>query len=407
MGLLNNTSGKTRMNVSNCNLYNCTDRTIWNCSSCSVYVSNTDFDNNRSVCDNRGSAEFTHCKFLNNKGYIIYNAGSGYATFSNVLVANNKFSNSDWACFMNLGNGNIEIYNMTSADNNTRTFRNDGYASGIRVYNSVCSSSNNGSSSISRTNCITFTKSGLDYSYRPTYYSACVDAGSNNYVLWNDTDLAGNTRKMGNSVDIGCYEYLPVSAKTKTSGKTTIYWDDAGTASYTVQYRKEGTEKWTTKIVKNTTQLTIPVKNNTYYEVLVTPKGMEPDERCISYAGSLAKLGMKAVNKTSNSISIQLTNIIPWPTFQLGIKKQNEKEYVYYEIDTIANYPNGYGNFGPYSYTYETISPFVDNTGKCTFTIVGLDSNTKYDFQIAHTYSLSYKNDVVSSISKLRASTSK
>ncbi len=370
-GMFNLSSG--RMNVTNCHIFSCSGLVLLNNSNSSLYVNKTNFENNYRICDNYSSAEFSQCKFFDNYGYVICNTGSGVARFFNVLVVDNDFDEDWFACFMNQEQGCINIENMTSADNK-RTFRNDGSNYGIRVYNSVCSTKNYGSSSIYQSNCITFTNSGLDDNYRPTANSPCVDAGTNSYTTWTDKDLAGNARFMGSSVDIGCYEYLPVETRTSTSGKTTIYWGDAGVASYTVQYRCEDSDKWTTKTVKNKNELTISVKNNMLYEVLVTPEGSDRNENNIILTGALSKPIVKLVNKTNNSLSYQISYFFGVSNYfevklRLGIKKPNEKDYTYYDIDRTDS-----GYLGSISYSFDME----------TLTISGLNSNTKYDFQIAN-----------------------
>lgn len=378
-----NLSSEGKIIISKCKMSYCDSNTLCNYSS-QMYVSDSEFTDNALVTVNFGQIEFKRCKFLYNTGYIIYNSGdstnNATASFSEVLVAHNQLEFSDDACFENDSYSSINIYYMTSA-HNSKTFKNNGSTYSLTVYNSVCSTKNYGSSPISQFNCITFTNSGLGDDYRPTYDSPCVDAGwSSSY--WAEKDLAGNQRLMGDAVDIGCYEYFPVETRSKTSGKTTIYWANAGVSSYTVQYRIDGTDNWTTKTVKNKTELTISVKNNTLYEVLVTPEGSQRNEKNIILTGALAKIGVKTQNKTRNSVTFQLSNLIPEPTFRIGIKKPTDKEFVYYDVI-------GYnGKIGPYSFT----SNYYNNdsgVGQSTFTISGLSSNSRYEFQFAQIEDLS------------------
>ncbi len=381
-GLTNASSG--RINVSNCDFWYCSVG-MMNTLNSSLYVNKTNFEGNYKVFYNEnGTARFEQCTFQYTTGYIIYNSGSSTATYYNCLVANNHIDDG-WSCFWNFDQGHIYIFNSTFA-HNYRTFRNDGADYTIIVQNSVCAKKSQGSSSVSFSWCIAFNDSGLDeYTFRPTANSPCVDASGAGSCHWTDKDLAGNNRCMGDGVDIGCYEYMPVETKTSTSGKTTIYWGDAGVASYTVQYRIEYSgDKWTTKTVKNKNELTIPVKNNMLYEVLVTPEGAPRNESNIILTGSLAKLGMKVINKTRNSISFHVSNLIPEPTFKVGIKKQNENNFVYYEVISSS------GKIGPYSYTKEYVpNSMVGNSCQYIFTITGLSSNTKYDFQFAQVEDLS------------------
>ena len=363
-GLENVSTG--RMNVTDCYFWDCYEMSISNGSNRSLYVSNTRFEDNYGVCHNEGSAEFDRCSFLYNSGYVIFNTGN--AVMYNCLAVHNDLDNDDWACFWNYSQGSLDIYNMTSA-HNSKTFRNDGSNYALSVRDSVCSKKNYGSGKLDMAYCITFTDSGLDESYRPTASSPCVDASSSGSIYWSEKDLAGNIRCMGNGVDVGCYEYLPVESRSTASGKATIYWENSGASSYTVQYREEGTQKWTTKTVKNKTELALSVKNNVIYEVLVTPENASNSYNQVIWAGALAKLGVKTQTKTRNSVTFVISNMAPAERyFEIGIKKQNATNYTYYTF-----YQGNSGKLGTLSYS------FYGNT----LTISGLSSNTKYDFQFS------------------------
>lgn len=214
---------------------------------------------------------------------------------------------------------------------------------------------------------MTTTEAGLNSNYRPTASSACVNAGYNGLAASEDLD--GNKRIMGGTVDIGCYEYLPVYAETRTSGKTRIWWEDAGVASYTVQYRIMGTDKWTTKTVKNQTEVTLSLKNNEIYDVRVTPEGMNPENSDYILCGTLAKIGVKVASKTDNSVSFKLSNLcgILDTRWTIGIQEPNEEmEYFkfYYATSRLQ--------YSGLTYTWD---------GGDVLTIKGLKSNTKYNFE--------------------------
>ncbi|MBR0190477.1 MAG: right-handed parallel beta-helix repeat-containing protein [Thermoguttaceae bacterium] len=359
-------ASKGKMNVTNCDFEDCSGVAIYNKNNSSLFVSQTEFEDNYKICYNEsGTSEFNRCQFHGNTGYIIYN--KGVARLYNSLVVDNDVEESNWACFWNYNQGEMYIQNITSALNR-KTFRNDGDDWDLRVYASVCSTSNYGTGDILRSNCLTLDQSKLDKSYRPVAFSPCIDAGAWTSSYWTEKDLAGNARLMGSRMDIGCYEYFPVSSRSTTSGKTTIYWEDSGASSYTVQYRPEDTQKWTTKTVKNKTELTISVKNDTLYDVLVTPVGSSNDENQIIWAGGLTKLGMKVVSKTSNSVTFKVSNAVEAEmSFKMGIKTKTDKNFVYYDFWETDDY------MGPYYYEFDGD----------TLTIWGLSSNTKYDFQFA------------------------
>jgi len=49
--------------------------------------------------------------------------------------------------------------------------------------------------------------SGSDFHLQLT--SPCIDAGTNLPYVYTTTDLDGNARNFGGTVDMGCYEFVP------------------------------------------------------------------------------------------------------------------------------------------------------------------------------------------------------
>ena len=363
------------LNINNCTLSNCYEA-IYNegGNNSKTVMTNSTISSSEFGINNRGTLSVSRCTFKNNKGgYLIYNPSGCTATLDNCLFVNNT-QNGDYCCFDNYGS--MYLTNITEIGN-SRTFKNENV---MYLRNSICSTKNYGNALISqRANCMTAAKAELDSNYRPTASSACVNAGNNSYNS-TDKDLAGNKRIMGGTTDIGCYEYFPVNSVSNTSGKSTIKWEDAGVASYTVHYRVMGTEKWTSKTVKNKTEVTLSLKNNTVYEVSVAPEGTNQENGTTILTCALAKLGVKVASKTENSISFKLSNScgILGTAYILGIQKQNEDmEYYNFSDDAISSMRFEFSNL---TYT------FKDNI----LTINGLDSNTKYKFDFQQ---CNYRND--------------
>ena len=358
-GLVNSTSG--RMNITNCTLSNCSYMGVVNSSGGIMKIENSSLFSSTYTVDNSGTLTISHSTVSNNSGGCIISNDEG----GSVYIDNSLFENNKPGTYYNTieNSGFMSVTNVTFVGNN-RTFANWGT---MYLRNSIGPTDNYGSKTITRTNCLTRSQADLDSNNRPLPYSSCIDGGSNSYASYSSKDLAGSNRILGNRVDIGCYEYLPVYAWSESSGKTKIYWEDSGAESYTVQYRPEGTEKWTTRTVKNKTELSISVKNNVFYEVVVTPKGASANMNQSILAGAVAKLGARVTSKTDDSISFKLTNIASsMMDFSVGIKSQYDGSYRYYTV-----YQYNSGSMGSLRYT------FYDDV----LTISGLNSNTKYNFQ--------------------------
>lgn len=370
------------MKITNTTLSRCA-YAVWVQDNCYTTMTDSSVFLSTSGVTNYGkSLSINRCTFsYNSGGSVIYNYQGCQTNIQNSLIVENTQSSSRY-CFEN--SGTITVTNATIAGN-TRTFKNSGT---MNLRNTICPTD----SSVTRTNCMNISEAKLGVNYHPSYSSACVDKGNNGYSSSSYTDLDDKKRILNGTVDIGCYEYMPVSSWADFSGKATIYWENTGADSYTVEYRVENSQKWTKKVVKNKTELTISVKNNTLYEVLVTPEGVDRIVSQTIYSGALGKLGVKVSSKSDDSVSFKISNVADLPEmgFWVGIQAPNDY-YRYYRVS--RNYSD---SIGSYSYTF-----YSD-----ILTIKGLRSNTKYNFgfEQENQYQSSY---ALSTTAKMSAVTAK
>ena len=162
-------------------------------------------------------------------GFTLQNGKSGEfggvwgGTLQDCIIRNNYIPSSN----LGIGSGarTSELHNCLVVENedsgviHSRTYNCtivnngdygcwDGYAYNCIVYghgnNFPCMSASD-----RHPNCVTDDPGFVDSAngdYRLSTDSPCIDAGNNDYVT-TDTDLAGNARIMGGTVDIGAYEY--------------------------------------------------------------------------------------------------------------------------------------------------------------------------------------------------------
>jgi len=90
--------------------------------------------------------------------------------------------------------------------------------------------------------------------YRLSENSQAIDKGKNAFVpAWLTTDLAGNSRIINGTVDIGAYEYdgafAPANFRSisQTANSVTLEWTaQDNLTGYTLEYKKSTDSKWTT-----------------------------------------------------------------------------------------------------------------------------------------------------------------
>ncbi|MBB4118811.1 hypothetical protein GGR32_001102, partial [Mesonia hippocampi] len=160
-----------------------------------------------------------------NNGGGMYNYNYSSPSLTNVTIVNNIATRS--------GGGMYNDYYSSSAINNTIVWggivnNNSNYTA---IHSLIEGDSNtvNGNvdaTGLSETDIFTDLYNG-DYSLKDG--SPAIDAGSNNLYtgdLNNDTDLAGNTRLFGSTIDIGAFEHHGI--KTYWTGNINTDWHTAG-----------------------------------------------------------------------------------------------------------------------------------------------------------------------------------
>uniref|UniRef100_UPI0006964991 GEVED domain-containing protein n=1 Tax=Hymenobacter terrenus TaxID=1629124 RepID=UPI0006964991 len=123
------------------------------------------------------------------------------------------------------------------------------------------------------------TSLSADFTLQPT--SPAINAGVNNKL--STTDLAGNTRVVGGTVDIGAYEStastpppatcgVPSSLSTSgvsSTGATLAWAAVSGASSYNVRYRVSGATSWTNTTSTGTSKALTGLAASTDYEFQV------------------------------------------------------------------------------------------------------------------------------------------
>ncbi|MBR5414683.1 MAG: right-handed parallel beta-helix repeat-containing protein [Thermoguttaceae bacterium] len=245
------------------------------------------------IC-NIGNLKLTGCNITGNSvsdnGGAVYNTGS--LALTDCTVTGNSaqyggaFNNTSSSAVLTLVNctvsGNYSsrrgggIYNYSGTANlcNTIIAQNMATSSGSDVYRSSGSIyAYNTLSSFTvwtkQENCLTYDSSQPLFSdvansnYTLAENSQAINKGNNEYVE-TETDLAGNPRIVGGTIDLGAYEYQsgggqtePLAAPTITTGNKNVYvsyganrhqiqWDAVENASgYELAYSADG-NSWTT-----------------------------------------------------------------------------------------------------------------------------------------------------------------
>ena len=161
----------------------------------------------------------TNCSIIQNSGYWggIFNGGNVNVVslkMINCTVAGNyNYSNPNPSAGLYNHYTNAYLYNTVIAENASETSNGDVYNNNgaIYAYNCISSFTNWTTSS----NCLTYNSSkplfvnAANGNYRLAANSQAVNKGNNSYISGYNTDLAGNARIVGNTVDIGAYEYNP------------------------------------------------------------------------------------------------------------------------------------------------------------------------------------------------------
>jgi len=209
-------------------------------------------------------ATLTNCVL---RGNTAYNLGGGcfQGTLHNCLITDNAVTNDGGGC------AQADLYNCTIVDN-TADDRGGGTHGGVLrnciiYFNTAVTAEDNYRSASVLTNCCTTPDPGgtgnitddpqfvdADSDYRLQNGSACVDAGSNAFVSAS-TDLDGNTRIVGDAVDMGAYENQGATLVVLygfevgvAGNRVVVRWKTASetrTLGFRL-YRRLGAGSWTT-----------------------------------------------------------------------------------------------------------------------------------------------------------------
>ena len=215
---------------------------------------------------NEGDLTLTNCTVAGNTAD--YGGGifdEGYLTLTNCTVAGNT---ADYGGGIYSGYwGTAYIYNTIVAQNTASSSGSDIYSDSgsLYTYNTLSSYTD----WTDQDGCLVYDSSfplftdAANGDYTLAENSQAIDKGNNEYVE-TETDLAGNSRIAGGTVDLGAYEYQsgggqtePLAAPTITTGSNRVYvscganrhqiqWSAVANASgYELAYSADG-NAWTT-----------------------------------------------------------------------------------------------------------------------------------------------------------------
>ncbi|MBB4118810.1 hypothetical protein GGR32_001090, partial [Mesonia hippocampi] len=228
-GMYNNYSSPSLTNVNIANNTAANAGGMYNTNYSSPSLTNVTIANNTA---NQGggmyngyysSPSLTNVNIIKNnstyRGGGIFNM-SGNGTFTNTTIVGNS-PNAIYAYGWTFWNNSIV---WGSIDGSNYTAKHS-----LIQGNSSTANGNIDATGLSETDIFT-DPANADYSLK--YNSSAIDAGDNTAYtnaggdLNNDTDLAGNTRLFGGTIDIGAYEYYGI--KTYWTGSINTDWHTAG-----------------------------------------------------------------------------------------------------------------------------------------------------------------------------------
>jgi hypothetical protein len=172
-------------------------------NNCIVYFNSAIFGggayysklNNCTLSDNSATRGY-----YNGNSADGYGGGANYSTLNNCTLTSNSASDYGGGAYESTLNNCIVYFNTAT---NGANYYQDQYNGGVLTYSCTTPMPTNGVGNI--TNAPLF----VDYAggnLRLQSNSPCINSGKNAYVV-GSTDLDGNPRIVGGTVDIGAYEY--------------------------------------------------------------------------------------------------------------------------------------------------------------------------------------------------------
>lgn len=241
----------------------------------------------------RGEISLSNCAITDNEAS---SWGGGVETYGNMNLLNCTIASNSaeygGGVDIDAGpEGRVNLYNTIVAQNTASAESNDvSLSSGtVAAYHSLSSfedwtESESAYSFDGLTTIFTDPEHG-DYTLRRG--SRCVNGGSNTYVT-TTTDLGGNTRIVGNLVDLGAYELQNSPSKLEAPeilsgtgalspayglGRHRIVWSSVDNASgYELSYTEDGIW-WTSTVVEETSQVISNIRNDTLIQYKVRALG--------------------------------------------------------------------------------------------------------------------------------------
>ncbi|MBR0226601.1 MAG: fibronectin type III domain-containing protein, partial [Thermoguttaceae bacterium] len=306
---------------------------------------------------------------------------NGSANLYNVTIYGNTAKGSyKGALYLDSSSSTLNVYNSIVCNNSGGDlYRNAG---SINAYNVLSSSTNwsNGLASVYAYDSSKplFANAEEDvYSLAPG--SQAIDCGNNEYVAEDVAiDLAGVPRIIGGTVDLGAYEYDPltrlaaptITSTTATENKIVVKWSAVDNASgYVVEYRKatETDADFTVMSATTATSRTIPNLDvyTTYYVRVYATSGNE-NFRNSPYSD--------VVSVTTKSETITLDA----PTITATTPTETSIDVAWNPVDNASGYVVEYKLATAPESSYVTL----ESTTATSTTITGLAVDTTYDVRV-------------------------
>ena len=294
-----NEGGSMYLSNSNISIYN----SVFHHNSSSTHSGNITFNGNTSV-----PIQIANCLFYNNHaGSIIGGALYFYNVASGCEIFNCSFVNNSAPVGGALGsNGvNIDIYNsiLWSPNSSSEAEEYNGNQNIITVSNSTVNGGYTGGTNILTTYPNFVDTTTYDFTLQST--SPAIDQGDTTGIsnLIPVIDLNGNSRYMGSSIDLGCYEYCSFVNNITTSLNGTTITATENSAGVTYQWLDCNNNN---AIIPNETAQSFTANTNGNYACQITNGCTIDTTACVA----VTSIG---VGISENSINNQIA-VYPNPT---------------------------------------------------------------------------------------------